>query len=136
MLHRLVDSLRLAQLLGLIVALRKPADAQNYFDIQLRYDMIISQAVTLVATCLLTSIETYNKQQLAAWAERGPLVSFFGFLSCYGDERGMMEDMREVWSVFPGRVRFRFVPVGSSVSGGEVGDDVGGSENIFYIVCV
>lgn len=43
-------------------------------------------------------------------------VSFFGLLSCYGDERGMIEDMREIWSVFYGRVRFCFTGLNSSVS--------------------
>lgn len=113
MLLKLVDSLCLGQLLALIVALRKQTDAQNYFHIQLRYDMIISQAITLVSTCLLTTIETSTPEELQIWTSRGPLVTFFGFLSCYGDERGMMEDMREIFSVFYGRVKFRFIDVSS-----------------------
>ncbi|KAI6239101.1 Type I inositol 3,4-bisphosphate 4-phosphatase [Aphelenchoides fujianensis] len=95
---------------GLIVALRKAPDAQMYFQLQLRYDIVLSQAITLIATCLLTNVESSTKEQLLLWEKVGPFVSFFGFLSCYSDERGMIEDMREIWSVFYGRVSKNCIP--------------------------
>ncbi|KAI6215412.1 hypothetical protein M3Y94_00382500 [Aphelenchoides besseyi] len=116
MLKDLVTSINYGQFMSLIVALRKSTDAQMYFQIQLRYDIVLSQAITLIATCLLTNIESSTKEQLLNWERVGPFVSFFGFLSCYSDERGMMEDMREIWSVFYGRVRFCFTSLNSTVS--------------------
>lgn len=115
MLKDLINSIYYAQFMGLIVALRKSSDAQNYFQLQLRYDIVLAQAVTLVATSLLNNIEQSSKEELEAWERHGPFVSFFGLLSCYGDERGMIEDMREIFSVFFGRVRFCFTPLSSTV---------------------
>jgi hypothetical protein len=53
--------------MGLIVALRKAQDAQNYFQLQLRYDIVLAQAITLIATCLLNNIEQSTKQELEDW---------------------------------------------------------------------
>jgi hypothetical protein len=47
MLLDLINSLYYAQFMGLIVSLRKPSDAQNYFQLQLRYDIVLAQAITL-----------------------------------------------------------------------------------------
>jgi len=49
--------------------------------------------------------------------ERRPLITVFSFLSCYGDERAMLEDVSECWRDVENRVRFRFVPAVSSVAG-------------------
>lgn len=116
MLRDLVNSLYYAQFMGLIVALRKASDAQNYFQLQLRYDIVLAQAITLISTCLLNNIEQSTKEEMESWERHGPFVSFFGLLSCYGDERAMMEDMKEIWTVFYGRVRFCFTPLNSTVS--------------------
>ncbi|CAD5217073.1 unnamed protein product [Bursaphelenchus okinawaensis] len=114
MILKLIDSLFYGQLLGVIVALRKQSDASTYFHMQIRHDMIMSQAVTLISTCLLTALETLSADKIAIWQRIDPLVTYFGFLSCYGDERGMMEDMREIWSVFYGRVQFKFIEANST----------------------
>lgn len=37
----------------------------------------------------------------------------------HGDERGMIEDMNEIWTAFPSRVMFRFMAASSSVSARE-----------------
>ncbi|KAI1729322.1 type I inositol 3,4-bisphosphate 4-phosphatase [Ditylenchus destructor] len=110
LLH-LVESLMLGQLLSLIVAFRKSADCQNFFHTQLRSDLLLSQAVTLVTTALLTNLENSAAAMVCP-----PLVTYFSFLSCYGDERGIMEDMHDIWTNFSNLVQFRFIEAGSSVS--------------------
>uniref|UniRef100_A0A914REH7 Uncharacterized protein n=1 Tax=Parascaris equorum TaxID=6256 RepID=A0A914REH7_PAREQ len=80
---QLIDSLLDAQYLGLVLALQRPADCQLFYHIQLRSDLVLSQAV-------------------------------FSLLSCYGDERGMMEDARECWASLQDRVVFKFVQCSSS----------------------
>lgn len=133
-LLQLVDSLMLAQLLGLVLALRKQSDSQLFFHLQQRQDFVLSQAVTVVCTALLASIERLSVESLTAWDSVPPLFTFFSFLSCtfhaacfsvkmaylgHGDERGMIEDMNEIWTTFPGRVMFRFMAASSSVSASE-----------------
>ncbi|KAH7700561.1 inositol polyphosphate-4-phosphatase, partial [Aphelenchoides avenae] len=66
-LLQLVDSLMLAQLLGLVLALRKQSDSQLFFHLQQRQDFVLSQAVTVVCTALLASIERLSAESLTAW---------------------------------------------------------------------
>jgi hypothetical protein len=73
MLKDLVNSIYYAQFMSLIVSLRKPSDAQNYFQFQLRYDIVLAQAITLISTCLLNNIEQSTKQELELWERYGPL---------------------------------------------------------------
>ncbi|KAI6204240.1 hypothetical protein M3Y94_00649900 [Aphelenchoides besseyi] len=90
---------------SMYLALQRPPNAQLYFHIQLRYDVVLSQAITVIATCLLANVENSRNEQLVNWK---PFVSFFGFLSYHKNEKGMIEDMQEIWSVFHDRVRFCF----------------------------
>lgn len=117
LLH-VVESILKAQSLSLVVACRKSSDCQSYFGIQLRHDILLAQTVTIVTTALLTALQTYDTQQLStcSWTLGSvPLISCFSFLSCYGDERGMIEDMFEIWSNFYNYVQFRFIPSTSAV---------------------
>lgn len=111
-LLNLVKSLLLAQNLALIVALRKPNDCQTFFNIQLRLDILLSQSITLVTTMLLTALENNPS---AFQPNIPPLFTYFSFLSCYKEEKGMIEDMFEIFSNFYGFVQFRFIPSGSTV---------------------
>ncbi|MFH4976730.1 hypothetical protein AB6A40_003439 [Gnathostoma spinigerum] len=108
---QLVESLIDAQLLGLVLALRRPSDCQLFYHIQLRSDLVLSQAVTIVATGLLAFVEEHAKD----WVSNSPLITIFSLLSCYGDERGMLEDAHDCWSSFKNRVTFQFVACASSV---------------------
>ncbi|TKR64344.1 hypothetical protein L596_024898 [Steinernema carpocapsae] len=118
----LVQAMLDAQLIGIIVALCKPKDLQLNFQLQLRSDSLVSQTATVVATALLTAIErhvaVYNKSPstMTQWESLPPLLVIFGFLSCYGDEKGMLEDMRDAYAIIGDRVRFRFVTATSSVA--------------------
>ncbi|CAG9538548.1 unnamed protein product [Cercopithifilaria johnstoni] len=114
-LLQLTESLLDAQLLGLVLALRKSSDCQLYFHIQLRSDLVLSQAVTIVTTGLLALLEQ-ESAELPDWSTIAPLVTVFSFLSCYGDERGMMEDARECWASLHDRVLFKFLHATSSVA--------------------
>lgn len=114
-LLQLIDGLMLAQLYGLMLALQKPLDCQTYFHSQLRSDMILSQAATIVSTSLLAALERSTPEAIATWESYSPLVTIFSFLSCHADEKGMLEDMSELWSSFYNRVKFRFIPTTSSV---------------------
>lgn len=115
LLH-LIDGLLLAQLYGLMLALQKPLDCQTYFHIQLRFDMVLSQAITIVSTALLAALERSSQEAITTWDSYSPLVTIFSFLSCHADEKGMLEDMSELWSSFYNRVKFKFVPTASSVN--------------------
>ncbi|KAL4002408.1 hypothetical protein ACH3XW_3330 [Acanthocheilonema viteae] len=112
---QLTESLLDAQLLGLVLALKKSSDCQLYFHIQLRSDLVLSQAITIVTTGLLALLEQ-ESAELPDWSTTAPLVTVFSFLSCYGDERGMMEDARECWISLHDRVLFRFLHTTSSVA--------------------
>uniref|UniRef100_A0A914CBN2 Uncharacterized protein n=1 Tax=Acrobeloides nanus TaxID=290746 RepID=A0A914CBN2_9BILA len=115
LLH-LIDGLLLAQLYGLMLALQKPLDCQTYFHIQLRFDMVLSQAITIVSTALLAALERSSQEAITTWDSYSPLVTIFSFLSCHADEKGMLEDMSELWPSFYNRVKFKFVPTASSIS--------------------
>ncbi|MCP9258580.1 hypothetical protein DINM_001605 [Dirofilaria immitis] len=56
--------------------------------------------------------------ELPDWSTISPLVTVnvFSFLSCYGDERGMMEDAKECWASLHDRVLFKFLHATSSVA--------------------
>jgi hypothetical protein len=110
MLRNLINSIYYAQFMGLIIASRNPADIQIYFQLQLRYDIVMAQAITIISTCLLNNIDLSTKEELESWTKYGPFVSFYGLLTCITDEKSMVEDMREIWSpeVFHDNVRFRF----------------------------
>ncbi|KAK0420803.1 hypothetical protein QR680_014899 [Steinernema hermaphroditum] len=118
----LVQSLLDAQLIGIIVALCKPKDLLLNFQLQLRSDSLVAQTVTIVATALLTAIERHaaanNKTPsiMTQWEHLPPLLVVFGFLSCHGDEKGMLEDMRDAYGMVGDKVRFRFVTATSSVA--------------------
>ncbi|KAM3724595.1 Inositol polyphosphate-4-phosphatase type I [Dirofilaria immitis] len=114
-LLQLTESLLDAQLLGLVLALKKSSDCQLYFHIQLRSDLVLSQAVTIVTTGLLALLEQ-ESIELPDWSTISPLVTVFSFLSCYGDERGMMEDAKECWASLHDRVLFKFLHATSSVA--------------------
>uniref|UniRef100_A0A0R3RVL3 PH domain-containing protein n=1 Tax=Elaeophora elaphi TaxID=1147741 RepID=A0A0R3RVL3_9BILA len=114
-LLQLTESLLDAQLLGLVLALKRSNDCQLYFHIQLRSDLVLSQAITIVTTGLLALLEQ-ELAELPDWSTIAPLVTVFSFLSCYGDERGMMEDARECWASLHDRVLFKFLHVTSSVA--------------------
>ena len=117
MLRDLVSALYYGQLMGLIVALRQASTAELYFHAQLRSEIVTAQAITIVTTCLLTMLEQYSREELAtSWERYGPFCAIFGFLSCYGDEKAMLEDARDVWSTLYGRVRFAFAAQNSSAS--------------------
>uniref|UniRef100_A0A915AMW7 PH domain-containing protein n=1 Tax=Parascaris univalens TaxID=6257 RepID=A0A915AMW7_PARUN len=109
---QLIDSLLDAQYLGLVLALQRPADCQLFYHIQLRSDLVLSQAVTIVVTALLNAAQS----DISEWDSYPPLITVFSLLSCYGDERGMMEDARECWASLQDRVVFKFVQCSSSVS--------------------
>lgn len=111
-LLNLVKNLLLAQTLSLIVALRKPNDCQTFFNIQLRLDILLSQSITLVTTMILTTLENNPN---AFKPNIPPLLTYFSFLSCHKDEKGMIEDMFEIFSNFYGLVQFRFIQSGSTV---------------------
>lgn len=82
-----------------------------------RFDMVLSQAITIVSTALMAALERSVPEGIAAWASYSPLVTIFSFLSCHKDEKGMLEDMSELWASFYNRVKFRFIPATSSVRG-------------------
>ncbi|VDN05119.1 unnamed protein product [Thelazia callipaeda] len=113
-LLQLTESLLDAQLLGLVLALKRSSDCQLYFNIQLRSDLVLCQAVTTVTTGILAFLE--QKSEILDWSTISPLVTIFSFLSCYGDERGMMEDARECWAAIQDRVMFKFIQATSSVA--------------------
>ncbi|KAK6101402.1 hypothetical protein QQG55_4480 [Brugia pahangi] len=112
---QLTENLLDAQLLGLVLALKKSNDCQLYFHIQLRSDLVLSQAITIVTTGLLALLEQ-ELTELPDWSIISPLVTVFSFLSCYGDERGMMEDAGECWASLHDRVLFKFLHSTSSVA--------------------
>uniref|UniRef100_A0AC35FF36 PH domain-containing protein n=2 Tax=Panagrolaimus sp. PS1159 TaxID=55785 RepID=A0AC35FF36_9BILA len=115
MLH-VVEGLINAQILGLVNALRNPEHCQTYFHAVFRKDFVLSQIITVVATSLLTSLDRLPQAEILRWDSVPPLVCYFSFLSCFGDEKGMMEDMFDMWTSFCSQVRFKFIPSGSSVS--------------------
>uniref|UniRef100_A0A915PT39 PH domain-containing protein n=1 Tax=Setaria digitata TaxID=48799 RepID=A0A915PT39_9BILA len=114
-LLQLTESLLDAQLLGLVLALKRSSDCQLYFHIQLRSDLVLSQSITIVTTGLLALLEQ-GPAELPDWSTVPPLVTVFSFLSCYGDERGMMEDAKDCWASLHDRVLFRFLHSTSSVA--------------------
>lgn len=115
MLH-VVEGLINAQILGLVNALRNPEHCQTYFHALFRKDFVLSQIITVVATSLLTSLDRLPQAEILRWDSVPPLVCYFSFLSCFGDEKGMMEDMFDMWTSFCSQVRFKFIPSGSSVN--------------------
>ncbi|KAI3413531.1 hypothetical protein GPALN_011021 [Globodera pallida] len=114
-LHGLTASLLSGQALALVQSLRKPSDCQTFFHLQLRSDALLSMVVTLVTTSLLTALYGPTTDIGTFWAHSPPLVTMFSFLSCYGDENGMLEDAFEMWHQFSAVVSFRFVKMSSSV---------------------
>uniref|UniRef100_A0A7E4W547 PH domain-containing protein n=1 Tax=Panagrellus redivivus TaxID=6233 RepID=A0A7E4W547_PANRE len=115
-LLQLVEGLLHSQVLGFATSLRIANDCQTYFQIQLREDLILSQTLTVVATGLLATLDQLPPKEIAKWDVLSPLVTYFSFLSCHANEKGMMEDIFDVWSSFPTQVRFKFIPASSTVS--------------------
>ena len=115
LLH-VVDGLISSQLLGFVNGLRIPNDCQNYFHIQLREDLVMSQTITVIATALLTSLDQLSESLITRWGLISPMICYFSFLSCHADEKGMLEDIYDIWSTFASQVRFKFIPASSSVS--------------------
>lgn len=115
LLH-VVDGLINSQILGFVNGLRVPNDCQNYFHIQLREDLVMSQTITVIATALLTSLDQLPEPIIARWDLISPMISYFSFLSCHADEKGMLEDIYDIWSTFTSQVKFKFIPASSSVS--------------------
>lgn len=110
MLRGLIKSIYYAQFMGLILASKNPVEIYKHIQLKLRYDIILTQAITIVSTCLLNNIDQSTKQKLEdSWTKYGPIVSYYGLLTCHNDEKGMVEDMHEIWSVFHDHVRFQFV---------------------------
>uniref|UniRef100_A0A0N5CAK9 PH domain-containing protein n=1 Tax=Strongyloides papillosus TaxID=174720 RepID=A0A0N5CAK9_STREA len=115
LLH-LSQSILQAQLYSLLYALNKGSISQAYYQLQLRSDFVFSQAVTILTTAILTRIERcQNNEEISFWDYYPPMVTFFGFLSCYGDEKGMMEDFKDVCNSLNEKVVFKFVPHTSSI---------------------
>lgn len=111
-----VEGLINAQVLGLVNALRTPEHCQTYFHILFRKDFVLSQIITVVATSLLTSLDRLPETEILRWDFINPIICYFSFLSCFGDEKGMMEDMFDMWASFSSQVQFKFIPASSSVS--------------------
>ncbi|KAL7078331.1 hypothetical protein ACQ4LE_002753 [Meloidogyne hapla] len=116
-LHHLALSIESAQMLSLIQCLRSKNDCQTFFHLQLRHDALLSQAITLATTSLLLLI--YSSKNLNdlnySKTNTSPLIINFSFLSCYGDEQGMIEDAFDMWQMFHDVALFRFIPTNSSV---------------------
>ncbi|VDD87449.1 unnamed protein product [Enterobius vermicularis] len=108
---QLVETVLDALYLGLVTALRRSTDSQLFYHLQARGDLAFSQAVTIVATGILTALEG----EVSDWIKH-PFITVFSFLSCHGDEKGMLEDARDCWTLLPDRVEFKFVQCSSSVS--------------------
>lgn len=58
-------------ILGLVLALQRPADCQLFYHIQLRSDLVLSQAVTVVVTALLNAAQSDTSE----WDSYPPLVT-------------------------------------------------------------
>uniref|UniRef100_A0A0K0E8D4 PH domain-containing protein n=1 Tax=Strongyloides stercoralis TaxID=6248 RepID=A0A0K0E8D4_STRER len=115
LLH-LSQSILQAQLYSLLYALNKGSISQAYYQLQLRSDFVFSQAVTILTTAILTKIErSQTPDEISFWDIYPPIVTFFGFLSCYGDEKGMMEDFKDVCNSLNEKVVFKFIPHTSSI---------------------
>ncbi|KAL3116125.1 hypothetical protein niasHT_007425 [Heterodera trifolii] len=115
-LHNLTCSLSSGQFLALVQSLRKASDCQTFFHLQLRSDALLSLTVTLAITALLTALYDVTIDTETLWQHSPPLITLFSFLSCYGDENGMLEDSFESWHQFANAVSFRFVKMSSSIS--------------------
>lgn len=59
---------------GLVLALKRSSDCQLYFHIQLRSDLVLSQAITIVTTGLLALLE-HESAELPDWSTIAPLVT-------------------------------------------------------------
>ncbi|CAJ0941999.1 unnamed protein product, partial [Mesorhabditis belari] len=111
----LCNTLSECLLLSFIRSLNRGKAITPYFHVQLRTDFVLSQAITIVATALLVRIQQ-------GWPVDGngnalpPLLIIFSWLSPYGDEKGMIEDATEAWSLLGQIVSFRFVPAPSTLS--------------------
>uniref|UniRef100_A0A915LM39 Uncharacterized protein n=1 Tax=Meloidogyne javanica TaxID=6303 RepID=A0A915LM39_MELJA len=116
-LHHLALSIESAQMLSLIQCLRNKNDCQTFFHLQLRHDALLSQAITLATTSLLLLIYSSNNLINLNYSKTNvtPLLINFSFLSCYGDEHGMIEDAFDMWQLFHDVAQFRFIPTNSSV---------------------
>uniref|UniRef100_A0AC35UDV0 PH domain-containing protein n=1 Tax=Rhabditophanes sp. KR3021 TaxID=114890 RepID=A0AC35UDV0_9BILA len=115
LLH-LTQSLLHAQIFSILHVMKKLNISQAYYQLQVRSDFVLSQAVTILTTALLSILERcQNKAEIAYWDVYPPLVTFFGFLSCFKDEKGMMEDMKDTMTSLYERVNFRFAKSASSI---------------------
>uniref|UniRef100_A0A914MIQ9 Uncharacterized protein n=1 Tax=Meloidogyne incognita TaxID=6306 RepID=A0A914MIQ9_MELIC len=116
-LHHLALSIESAQMLSLIQCLRNKNDCQTFFHLQLRHDALLSQAITLATTSLLLLIYSSNNLINLNYSKTNvtPLLINFSFLSCYGDEHGMIEDAFDMWQLFHDVAQFRFIPTNSSI---------------------
>lgn len=87
-------------LLGLVLCFRKQADCSMFFQMQLRYDILLSQSLTVVCSVLLNFLDntkiddeeanndTTVKLVTGQNANISPLlITFFSFLSSYGKEQ-------------------------------------------------
>uniref|UniRef100_A0A0N4ZXE9 PH domain-containing protein n=1 Tax=Parastrongyloides trichosuri TaxID=131310 RepID=A0A0N4ZXE9_PARTI len=115
LLH-LSQSILQAQLYSLLYALNKAPISQAYYQLQLRSDFVFSQAVTILTTAILTKIERcQTSKEINFWDNYPPIITFFGFLSCYGDEKGMMEDFKDICNGLNEKVVFKFIYHTSSI---------------------
>ncbi|CAK5110662.1 unnamed protein product [Meloidogyne enterolobii] len=89
----------------------------NNYNLSLVSILFNLKAITLATTSLLLLIYfsknlinlNYSKTNVT------PLLINFSFLSCYGDEHGMIEDAFDMWQLFHDVAQFRFIPTNSSI---------------------
>ncbi|GMT20191.1 hypothetical protein PFISCL1PPCAC_11488, partial [Pristionchus fissidentatus] len=110
----LCSSLIDAQQLGRLRSLARSADAAIYVHIVLRADFVFSQASTIAATAVMSRLQQ-------SWPMNGDkpadlLLLVWSWISCYGDERGMIEDATEAWRAVSSRLLIRIVRAPSSVT--------------------
>ncbi|CAI5445899.1 unnamed protein product [Caenorhabditis angaria] len=107
----LADSILESQLFSLVNSLQKSSLTHTYFQLMLRTDFVVSQAITIGTTAILNRIQKATTTNLT----KDFLLVVFSFLSAYGDEKGMIEDAVEAWKCLEHRVRFRLVRAPSTV---------------------
>ncbi len=104
---------QLCQLLFFHIPDPKNDSLRLRYALQLRRDVILSQAVSTVCTGLLANLWLFDERKIdnilmaSNWHRSGPLVTIISHLSCYKDEKSMMEDMQEAWRQVGAICRFR-----------------------------
>lgn len=119
-ISQILNSLSEAQLYCLLTTLPAPAGHTSpdlirlHYALQYRRDVILSQALTSVTTGLAAGLWLCGEEEAAGaaaaqrcahWHALGPPLIITAYLSTYGDEKGMLEDMVEAWHQIQAKVR-------------------------------